>query len=168
MHVSELMSKPVVTCRTDDTLDVPTRLMWEYDCGVVPVIDAEGRLAGMVTDRDIAMAAYTQGKALPAIPVSTAMAKDVLAVHPEESVEAVERLMREGQVRRVPVIDNTARPVGVVSINDLARLTAQARKSGVDRELVETLAAVCRPRTVLQEPHELTRRPDTALRATHA
>jgi hypothetical protein len=58
--------------------------------------------------------------------------------------------------------------VGVVSINDLARLTAQARKSGVDRELVETLAAVCRPRTVLQEPHELTRRPDTALRATHA
>jgi len=167
MHVSELMSKPVVTCRTGDNLDVAARLMWEYDCGVVPVIDAEGRLTGMVTDRDISMAAYTQGKALWAIPVSTAMAKNVLAVHPEESVEGVERLMREGQIRRVPVIDNRARPVGLVSINDLARLTARAKKSGVDRELVQTLAAVCKPRAGVHEPHELTRRPETAL-AAHA
>jgi CBS domain-containing protein len=146
MHVKEMMSHPVVTCRTGDHLDVPARLMWEYDCGVVPVVDADGRLTGIVTDRDVAMAAYTQGKAPWAIPVESAMAPHVLAVHPEEMVESVERLMRDGQVRRVPVIDNTGRPVGIVSLNDLALLSARAKKSGVDRELVQTMAAVCRPR----------------------
>jgi len=163
MHVTELMTTPVITCQTDDTLDVAARLMWEHDCGAIPVVDHEGRLAGIVTDRDVAMAAYTQGKALWSIPMKTAMSSQVLAIHPEESVESVERLMRDGQVRRVPVIDNTARPIGLVSINDLARLTDRARKSGVDRELVHTLAAVCAPRAPAHEPHSLTPRPTAAL-----
>jgi CBS domain-containing protein len=56
--------------------------------------------------------------------------------------------MRESQVRRLPVLDEDGRPAGLVSLNDLARLAARAKKSGVDRELVETLAAVCQPRAV--------------------
>lgn len=157
MHVKELMSHPVVTCHTGDHLDVPARLMWEYDCGIVPIIDDEGRLTGVITDRDITMAAYTQGQALATIPVTSAMAKQVLAIHGEELVEDVERLMRDGQVRRVPVIDDAGRPIGLVSLNDLAQLSARAKKSGVDRELVETLAAVCRPR-----PRAMTLHPATS------
>ena len=120
--------------------------MWEFDCGLIPVVGREGQLEGVITDRDITMAALTQGQRLYDLPVEGAMARQVLVVHPEEAVEAVERLMREGQVRRVPVVDNAGRPVGVVSLNDLARLTARARRSGVDRELVETMAAICQPR----------------------
>jgi len=146
MHVKDLMSHPVVTCQSSDHLDAPARLMWEYDCGVVPVLDPQGRLTGLVTDRDIAMAAYTRGLALRQIPVGIAMAKNVLAVHPEESVESVERLMQQGQVRRIPVIDASGRPVGIVSLNDLTRATARTHRSLEDRELVETMAAVCRPR----------------------
>ena len=146
MHVKEIMSHPAVTCPTSATLDQAARLMWEFDCGVVPVVDDSGKVCGMVTDRDICMAAYTQGKPLSAIPVTTAMARQVVAIHTEDGIEHVEALMRESQVRRLPVLDQESRPAGVVSLNDLARLSARARKSAVDRELVQTLAAVCQPR----------------------
>ena len=156
MQIKEIMTQPVVTCPVETTLDQAARLMWEFDCGIIPVTGADGRLTGVVTDRDICMAAYTQGAPLSAIPVSTAMAKQVVAVHGEELIEQAEHLMRESQVRRLPVLDGENRPVGIVSMNDLARLAARAHKRVVDHELVQTLAAVCKPRgngrVVEQEP----------------
>jgi CBS domain-containing protein len=153
MRIKEVMSHPVITCPTDSTLDAPARLMWEFDCGIVPVVGDDGRLAGVVTDRDVCMAAYTQGQPLARIPVTKAMSKQVLACHEDEAIEAVEQLMRDNQIRRVPVIDSAARPVGLVSLNDLARLAAGARKSAVDRHIVETLAAVCQPRPTVTKPN---------------
>jgi CBS domain-containing protein len=146
MHIKDLMSHPVVTCTAQDCLDIPARLMWEYDCGIVPVVDHEGRLAGVITDRDISMAAYTQGRTLNAIGVTTAMASKPIAAHPEDPIESVEHLMRDNQIRRVPIIDSERRPIGLVSLNDLLRQAARAKKSAVDRELVQVLAAVCQPR----------------------
>jgi CBS domain-containing protein len=147
MQVKEIMSQPVVTCPATSTLDQAARLMWEFDCGIIPIVnDGDGRLAGVITDRDICMAAYTQGRALNAIPVTTAMARSAVAIHAGDSIEQAEDLMRESRVRRLPVLDENGRPTGLVSLNDLARLAARAKKSGVDRELVATLAAVCQPR----------------------
>jgi len=150
MHVKELMTHPVVTCQIGDHLDVPARLMWEYDCGIIPVVGAEGRIEGVITDRDITMAALTKGQRLDQLPVAEAMAKHLLVIHPDESVETAERLMRDGQVRRLPVVDNAGRPMGMLSLNDLARLTSRAKKSAVDHELVQTLAAICQPRTPMR------------------
>lgn len=147
MKIKEVMSQPPVTCPTSATLDNAARLMWEFDCGVVPVVDEKGHVAGVVTDRDICMAAYTQGKPLHLIGVTSAMAKDVVTVNAGESVETVEQLMREKLVRRLPVLDGDSMIVGLVSMNDLARLAARAKRSTVDRELVSTLAAVCEPRS---------------------
>jgi CBS domain-containing protein len=129
MHVKEIMTHPVVTCSVDSYLNFVARLMWEHDCGTIPVVDREGRLAGIVTDRDICMAAYTQGGVLASIPVTTAMAKHVLASHVDDSVETAEELMTEGQVRRVPVIDNDGRPIGIVAMNDLARWPRAPRRA---------------------------------------
>ena len=146
MQTKDVMSHPPITCPKESTLDHAARLMWEFDCGVVPVVDDEGRLAGIVTDRDICMAAYTQGQPLCAIPIATAMATHVVASRASEPIEQVEQLMRDNQIRRLPVVDHDGRPVGIVSMNDLVRLAARARKSGVDRELVQTMAAVGQPR----------------------
>lgn len=146
MHIKDLMSQPVITCAAADHLDIPARLMWEYDCGVIPIVNDEGRLCGIVTDRDVCMAAYTQGQPLHTIPVTTAMATQVMSCHPDDAIEDAERLMRDAQIRRVPVIDAAGRPLGVLSLNDLARATARGRKSTVDRELVTTMAAICEPR----------------------
>ena len=160
MRISELMSKPVITCPRSGTLDHAARLMWEFDCGIVPIVDDNGRLTGVVTDRDICMAAYTQGRALRDIPFTVAMASPVVAVHVDDVIETVELLMHDNRVRRVPVIDNDGRPVGLVSMNDLARLAARSRRSGVDRELVRTLAAICQPRQHPQPNAEV--RPDAS------
>lgn len=146
MQIREIMSHPVVTCPADVTLQHAARLMWEYDCGIIPIVGDDGRLVGVVTDRDACMAAYTQGRPLSDIPIATAMAKNVVASRASESVEAVESLMKASQIRRVPIVDNEYRPVGIVSLNDLARLAARGRRNGVDRQLVETLAAVSQPR----------------------
>ncbi len=146
MHLKEIMSQPVVSCPVDSQLDAPARLMWEFDCGVIPLVGDDGRLQGIITDRDICMAALSQGKPLHEIRASSAMAARPVACHVDDSVEAAEQLMRDAQVRRIPIIDGEGRPVGIVGMTDLARKAAHAKKSGVDRELVQTLAAVCRPR----------------------
>ena len=146
MHVNELMQRPVVTCPIDHTLNDVAKLMWDNDLGTIPVTDPDGRLVGIVTDRDICMAGYTQGQPLSAIPVATAMTSQVLCCHIDDVVETAEQLMREGQVRRLPVIDNDGRPIGMFALNDLARLAASARRSGIDRDLSQTFAAICAPR----------------------
>ena len=160
MQIKDVMSHPPVTCPASSTLDHAARLMWEFDCGIIPVVNEEGRLAGVVPDRDLCMAAYTQGRPLASIPITTAMARGVIASHAGDPIEQAEQLMRDNQIRRLPVLDGDDRPVGLVSMNDLARLAARAKRSGVDRELVKTLAAVCQPRghaTVASEPVAIAR-----------
>jgi CBS domain-containing protein len=149
MRVDQLMSKPVITCSIDDHLHSAAQLMWEHDCGAIPVVNPEGRLVGIVTDRDICMAAYTQGNAPQAIPVSTAMARDVRSCCAGDSVEVAEQLMREGQIRRIPIVDDEGHPIGLVSLHDITRKVARAKKrnGAPDREVVNTLAAICEPRS---------------------
>jgi CBS domain-containing protein len=145
MRIREIMSKPVVTCPADANLDAAASLMWEYDCGIVPIVDHDGRLAGVVTDRDIAISAYTKGLPLAMIPVTTAMAANVLACHADDNIESAERLMRQSQIRRVPVLDTEGHPIGILSLNDLARIAAKVHRSSVEHEVVETLAAIGQP-----------------------
>lgn len=147
MLVSEIMTRPAVSCGVDDSLNTAARLMWDHDCGALPVTGDDGVLVGIVTDRDVCMAAYTQGTTLDAISVTSVMSKDVVTCHPGDYLAAAERLMRERQVRRIPIVDQDRRPLGMVSLNDLARYTQASRKpDGADRALVETLAAICKPR----------------------
>lgn len=149
MNVSELMTTAVECCSPSGTLQGAAQLMWERDCGVVPVVDDERHVIGMITDRDICMAAFIQGIPLWRIPVSSVMARKVYGVGESDSIEAVESLMQRVRVRRVPVLDPQGRLKGIVSMNDLAR---HARRTGTrgdglsgDR-IVRTLAAICEPR----------------------
>ena len=146
MQLQEVMSHPVITCPVDCTADVPARLMWEFDCGVIPLVDQEGRIAGIITDRDLCMAALMQGKPLFEIQTSSAMTRDVVCCHPEDGVEVAETQMRDNQVRRVPIVDEDSHPVGVFSVNDLSRLASTAKRSVIDRDLVRTMGAVSQPR----------------------
>lgn len=155
MQIKDLMSHPAVTCPTSATLEHAARLMWEFDCGVVPVVDGKGHLTGVLTDRDICMAAYTQGKRLSEIFVTTAMAKNVIALRGDDTLESAEHLMADNQIRRLPVLDRDDHVIGVVSLNDMARLAQVSRRIGVDREFVTTIAAIGQPRTDAQAHHDL-------------
>lgn len=150
MSIREIMSQPAVTVSVDTTLDEVARKMWEGDFGSLPVVDHENRLVGIVTDRDVCMAAYIQGKPLSAIPVDGVMAKQVFASHPDDTLSKAEKLMSTRQVRRVPVINGNGEPVGVVSMSDLVRGTVGSGRTPklqlVPGDVLKTMAAVCEPR----------------------
>jgi len=153
MHVEKLMSHPAITCRVTDDLATIAGLMWNHDCGVIVVVDNDGGQAvGMVTDRDVCMAAYTQGKPLDAIPVATAMASPVATCRPQDDLALAEDLMRSRQIRRVAVVDDAGRPAGVLSLNDLARDAVARKKTGVEHEVVQTLAGLFRLRGTIKYP----------------
>jgi CBS domain-containing protein len=141
MKVRDVMTSPVVCCGPSDSLDTAARLMWDHDCGIVPVVNVQRRLIGVVTDRDACMAAYTQGKRLCHLPVSTAMAYRVHTCEPNDSLESAQRKMREHQVRRLPVVDDRGFLLGMVSLADLAS------RSAPDGDTLETLRAVSTPRS---------------------
>jgi CBS domain-containing protein len=148
MRVQDLMSHPTVTCHVNDPLTVAAHLMWEHDCGALPVVRDDGKLTGMITDRDICMAAFTQGRRLDELLVNAAMAKDVISVHPDQRLDEIEQCMAEHQVRRLPVVDADHKPIGVLSLNDLAIESARPDSLMTDgpSKIARTLAAICQPR----------------------
>jgi len=151
MLVEQVMSHDVKVCLASETLNRAAELMWDHNCGFLPVVrDETSRiLIGVITDRDIAMAAYTQGKTLWAVPVSVAMARGVKVCHPSDDISTAEALMCLKQVHRLPVIDNDGRVVGVVSLNDIARTAEEQTRRPEEssgKAVAETLAAICNPR----------------------
>jgi CBS domain-containing protein len=150
MKVESLMTKAVLTCRSTDRLDRAASIMWEADVGCVPVLDEASRVAGMITDRDVCMAAYTQGLPLAAIPVATAMSRQVAWCKATDEVAVARRLLTKHRVRRLPVLGQDGALVGILTLSDLAREAArqrdrEVREVGPD-DVVGTLAAVSEPR----------------------
>ena len=147
MKVSDVMTSQVRACTMHDSLNAAARIMWDHDCGCAPVIDAHGKLTGIVTDRDICMAAYTQGKPLAGIPVQRAMSARVVSCSRGDELETAHRLMRTHEIHRLPVVDSHGRLAGILSLSDLvahACGNGSAPSDGV--EVLTTLAALRRRR----------------------
>ena len=149
MKVKELMSHNVASVSIDCVLADAARVMWEMDCGFVPVVENGGKVLGVVTDRDICMAVYTQGLAPAQIPVSVAMAHEVVTCREDDELLAAHSQMRKNQIRRLPVVDLRGTMVGVISMSDLARASLGASGSVAKRDLADTLAEISRER----QPH---------------
>ena len=150
MKLEQLMSLDLRTCSPSDTLDCAARIMWERDCGFVPIV-ASDRAVGVITDRDICMAAYTQGQPLGSMLVSSASSHGIMTARESDSIDAAEAMMQKHQLRRIPVVDANGKPIGIVSMNDLARHAQRGgrRPDGLSAEsIVRTLAAVCQPSAV--------------------
>jgi CBS domain-containing protein len=119
MKVRDIMTEPPLTCAEGTSAAVAARLMGEADYGTLPVIDAQGRIAGIVTDRDICLAlARTTRNALN-ISVREVMTKHVTCALAGEDVHAALGAMRNARVRRLPVCDEQGRLVGMLSIEDV-------------------------------------------------
>jgi len=157
MKVDQVMTRDVAICRPEDTLNEAARLMWDHACGCLPVVDESERVLGILTDRDVAMAAYTQGKALHQLLVRPAMSQDVAFCRIGDLLATAEKTMQERQVRRLPVLGPEGRLAGIITLSDIARESEQ-RKGGRSKDLSpdvigHTLAAVAhvRQRDALRE-----------------
>jgi CBS domain-containing protein len=147
--VRSIMTVGVITCEPGDTLSRAAQLLWDHDCGALPVLASDGKLLGTITDRDICMAAYSQGCTLAAGKVQSAMSRDVLACDVEDTIERALELMRSRQLRRLPVVQPDGRLAGILSLADVARFAREISKEGVTpyTALGFTLAAITEPRT---------------------
>jgi CBS domain-containing protein len=120
MKISEIMTTNPVTVGPDATLGEVATLMRQEDCGSIPVVE-DGRLVGIVTDRDIVVRAIAAGKDPKASRVSEIMSADPVTVKPDDKVTDAERQMRERQIRRLPVVDD-GKLVGIIVTAQIARV----------------------------------------------
>jgi CBS domain-containing protein len=160
MKVQQLMTTPAHTCGPLDSLERAAQLLWEHDCGVLPVVDAEGRVDAVITDRDICMGAYTRGKRLADMKVADSMTRKVVSCRPDDDVGEVAQRMATHAVRRLPVVDGDGRIRGILSLNDLAR--TGTRDKDTARAAERVLAAVSQSRpAAARAAQTATRAPDS-------
>jgi CBS domain-containing protein len=146
MRVKEIMSTPVHTCQPDTDLGTVASMMWEHDCGFIPVVGASGTVTGLVTDRDICIATAMRRLAPGHISTAQAMSETVHACFPDDSIALALASMKQFKVRRLPVIESNGTIEGVISMNDIVR--AAGAKDLPVKDVVGTLADICEPRTV--------------------
>lgn len=148
MKVAEVMTPNVVSCRPKDGDDWAAQLLWENDCGVLPVVDPDGRPIGMVTDRDLCMAAFTRGRALNELHVADAMSREVFGCAATDSLETALDVMRRWSVRRLPVLDTDGRLAGLLALNDVVRAleVEETDRPTLAHATLTTLRAVGAPR----------------------
>ena len=121
MKVKDVMTSSVRACFNSDNLATVAQVMWDNDCGCVPVLNEAGWLVGMLTDRDICMAAFLQGMPIGEIKVSAVMSRQLFDCTSDDDLSAAEQIMREKKVRRLPVLNKEGRLVGLLSLSDVAR-----------------------------------------------
>lgn len=119
MQVREIMTENPACCAPDASVRDAARLMVDNDCGEIPVVDAQGKPVGVITDRDIACRAIAEGKD-GKTQVREVMSSPAITVSPETSVEDCCRTMEENQIRRVPVVDEKGSCCGIVAQADVA------------------------------------------------
>lgn len=152
MKVRDLMTTNVASAPSHEPLTTAARLMWECDCGTIPVVDsASDRVIGMITDRDICMATWSKDRAPSAISISEAMSRDLFYCSPDDKISSAATLMRSKQIRRLPVLNTEGRLVGIISLADIVTQsqTAGSRASAIEvapNEIAATLARICEPR----------------------
>lgn len=142
--VADIMTTNVECCGPRENLDAVARQMWDRDVGVIVVVDENQRPLSVVTDRDLAMAAYTQGQPLACISVGSCMARELETCKATEPLAQALLVMQTRRVRRVPVVDEEGKLAGVVGLTDVVRALAKKKpSSGVtSAQVVSTLSSI--------------------------
>ena len=127
MNVQDIMTSEVQFCGPDSNLASVAKLMWDTDCGVLPVLNVEGQVLGMITDRDICMACATKNRAPSEITVREALSGKTYSCKTSDDSQTVMDIMKREQVRRLPVVDEEGVLQGLISMNDLILLAGETK-----------------------------------------
>jgi len=119
MKVFDMMMGTPYFCRPGSNLGEATELMWRGNCGFLPVVESDGKVVGVVTDRDICIALGTRGHPPGEVATAEVMSKEVYSCAPEDDVRIALGTMRDRHVRRLPVIAKKGKLVGVISMDDV-------------------------------------------------
>jgi CBS domain-containing protein len=149
LRVERLMTSKPAACGPGATLADAARIMWEDDCGCVPVVDGEGHLIGIVTDRDIAVACATRDRSPSQLGVVDVMSGQdaIVSCRPGDEAHTALALMAQHRVRRIPVTSEDGMLVGLLSLNDL--ILEAGRPELDDGAVMAALRDICAHRQSL-------------------
>jgi CBS domain-containing protein len=151
MKVREIMTIDVGSCGLETNLAAAARIMWDKDCGSVPVVDSEGRAIGIITDRDICMALTTRNNLASEVTVGDVVNGTVTSCAAGDDISVALKKMQDEQLRRLPVVDGEGRLVGILSLNDVILHSRRGKsKKGAHvshGEVMNTLKALSQHRT---------------------
>lgn len=150
MKVQEVMTENVKTCFPDTDLAAAAALMLQNDCGVLPVVVDGGNAITVITDRDIAIAVGTRGRAPQDIRVDEVTRGPVIGCTPEDDIHTALKTMRRERIRRLPVLTDDGVLKGLLSINDVVVHAEKGNRELDYDDVVSTLKAIC------EHPHPKT------------
>ena len=130
MTCAEVMTPSPTACQTQHTAMEAAELMRREDCGLVPVVSENGKLIGVLTDRDIVIKVVAEGRDPRNTAVSEVMATDLVTCLPHETIETVMEQMASRQVRRIPIVERDGSLVGIVAQADIATRIGQDHATG--------------------------------------
>jgi CBS domain-containing protein len=131
MKVKDLMTATPSSCQPETNLGSATELMWNANCGCLPVLSVDGKLSGVITDRDICVALGTRNRVAGEVTVAEVMSDKLHCCAPEDEVHLALETFRKAKVRRLPVVARDGALVGVLSIDDIL---SRAEPKGHGRE----------------------------------
>lgn len=138
------MTADVGFCFTEENLAKAVEIMWQRDCGAVPVIDGEMKVIGIITDRDIAVAAGSRNQKLPEIKIGEVMGNKVFTCSETDDAKDVLKKMRRAKVKRLPVVSEKGALIGIISITDLILKAPKLKKKSFS-----ALKAIVKPRPIV-------------------
>ena len=149
MKAAEVMTREVQTCTPETNLAAAAMQMWNGDCGALPVVGDDGKVVGMITDRDICIAAATNHQDIACIKVGEVTTGEVKSCAPQTSFRDALILFEEGRVRRLPVLDENKKLICILSLSDIVLHTEEGRdKKATDvsyADVTHTFRAICAP-----------------------
>ena len=145
MKVEQLMTPSPATCGLSDNLAQAVERMWDANCGIIPIVDDAAHVIGVITDRDICVAAATRGLSPGAIAVSEMQRRPVVTCRPDDDVPTALELMQQHHVRRLPVTTEEGILHGIISLDDIT-LIAGTRDAVSAADIVRALKGIVAPR----------------------
>ena len=141
------MTTDIGFCNLEDSLTAAAEIMWQKDCGVVPVIGEKQKVVGMITDRDICIAAATRNQKTSDIKAGEMLRGEVVSCAPTDDIETALKKMRKFQLKRLPVLTETGELAGVLSMADILLLAKKDKE--LKKKIYSTLKAIGTPRPIL-------------------
>ncbi len=149
MKVRDIMTESPASCSMNTNLCAATELLWKRNCGILPVVNDEQRVVGVVTDRDICIALGTRNRLPSETIVGEVASGNVFACRPDDDVHTALTTMAQGKVRRLPVINAEGKLEGLLSMDDIIQQSASGKEARPDsithHEVVAALRNIYQP-----------------------
>lgn len=152
MKIEDVYTRNAKSCRKETDLAAVASMMWDADCGVVPVVDETNRVIGVVTDRDICMALASRGNVASQVQAGSVMNGEAHSIRPQEDVKSALQAMTEKSVRRLPVVGAKGELLGMFSLSDAVQAVRASKVASAgdptQADVFRVIEAICKPRSM--------------------